>query len=330
METITIDDIFSIDTEEAFFDRVLRVFRYQYTYCDLYMQYVDATSSSVTSINELSQIPFLPIEFFKNHRIISSKEKENIVFRSSGTSGMQRAEHYVANLAIYEQSFLRGFRYFVGQPEDYAILALLPSYSEKGDSSLLYMMQCLMQKAKQPFSKFYLTNTDELVDNLKQLASIKQKTILWGVSYALLDFIETHQVYLPDLLVFETGGMKGRRKELLREELHLRLRNGFGVEKIYSEYGMTELLSQAYTYGSQRFYCPPWMRVQIRDIYNPLRLLTQKGKSGGVNVIDLANLYSCSFIATQDIGKCYEDNSFEILGRYDNSDIRGCNLLVNE
>lgn len=330
METITIDDIFSVDTEAAFSDMALRVFQYQYTYCNLYRQYVDAVSSSPLSIHTLSEIPFLPIEFFKNQRIISSKEKENIIFRSSGTGGMHRSQHYVAKPEFYVQSFMRSFRYFVGQPGDYAILALLPSYSEKGDSSLLYMMQYLLRKAIQPVSKFYLNNTNELADNLKQLAIKKQKTILWGVSYALLDFIEIHHVHFPDLIVFETGGMKGRRKELLREELHLRLRNGLGVEKIYSEYGMTELLSQAYTYGYQQFYCPPWMRIYIRDIYNPLQILTQKGKNGGVNVIDLANLYSCSFIATQDIGKSYEDNSFEILGRFDNSDTRGCNLLVND
>lgn len=330
METITVDDIFTIQSEEEFSTMALRIFRYQYAYCNLYRQYVDSVLSSPLFINSLSEIPFLPIEFFKNHRIISLKEKERIVFRSSGTSGIERAKHYVAKPEVYEQSFMLSFRYFVGKPEDYAIVALLPSYSEKGDSSLLYMMQQLMQKAKQPFSKFYLENADELVDVLKQLATIKQKTILWGVSYALLDFVETYHVYFPDLIVFETGGMKGRRKELLREELHLRLCNGFGVEKIYSEYGMTELLSQAYTYGYQRFYSPPWMRIYIRDAYNPLQLLSQNGKSGGVNVIDFANFYSCSFIATQDIGKCYDDNSFEILGRYDNSDIRGCNLLVNE
>lgn len=330
MEIINLDLIFSLSSEEAFRKTALDVFRFQYANCELYRRYVDSICPDNSSIETLEQIPFLPIDFFKTHRIVSTTKKEELVFSSSGTTGMQRSKHYVANLNLYEESFLRSFRYFVGDPEDLVILSLLPSYSEQGDSSLLYMMEKLMQKTKSPISKFYLHNTDELVVNLKHLAEQKQKTIIWGVSYALLDLIEKYNFYLPELVVFETGGMKGRRKELLREELHQRLKKGFGVEKIYSEYGMTELLSQAYTDGGNRFYSPPWMRILIRDTYDPLRLLPQHGKSGGVNVIDLANRYSCSFIATQDIGKAYEDTSFEILGRFDNSDIRGCNLLVHE
>ncbi|MDD2622138.1 MAG: acyltransferase [Bacteroidales bacterium] len=330
METLNPLHIFTISTPETFRQTTIKVFRFQYAHCDIYRQYVDAFLHDIDSVKSIEQIPFLPIEFFKTHRVVSSLKQEEVVFVSSGTSTMPTSRHYVVDLGLYEESFLRAFRLFVGNPEDFAILSLLPSYMERGNSSLLYMMQRLMQLSKHPFSKFYLHHTGELVDNLQSLAAEKHKTILWGVSYALLDMVEKHCLHLPDLIVFETGGMKGRREELLREALHQRLKEGFGIQAIYSEYGMTELLSQAYTCGHARFYCPPWMQIRIRDIYNPLHILSTYGKNGAINVIDLANLYSCSFIATSDIGKLYADHSFEVLGRMDHSDVRGCNLLVHE
>ena len=330
METLNSQSIFTITPDEVFNETAVAVFHYQYSHCELYKQYVDALVKDVYKIDTVEQIPFLPIEFFKTHRIVSTAKKEDIVFSSSGTTGIQTSKHYVADLGLYEESFFRSFRRFVGDPEDFAILSLLPSYQERGGSSLLYMMDKLMHASKHPYSKFYLEHTDELVNNLQCLANQKQKTILWGVSYALLDLIEKQSFDLPDLMVFETGGMKGKRKEMLREELHMRLKEGFGIKAVYSEYGMTELLSQAYTRGQSRFYAPPWMQIHIRDSYNPLTLHTESRKNGIINVIDLANFYSCSFIATSDIGKLYEDHSFEVLGRVDHSDIRGCNLLVNE
>lgn len=329
METLNPKSVFAIASDELFNETAMAVFHYQYAHCNLYKQYVDAFVNDINKIDAIEQIPFLPIEFFKTHRIVSTAKKEEIVFSSSGTTGMQTSKHYVADLALYEESFFRSFRHFVGNPEDFAILSLLPSYLERGSSSLLYMMDKLMQASKHPYSKFYLEHTDELLNNLQSLADQKQKTILWGVSYALLDLIEKHPLDLPDLMVFETGGMKGKRKEMLREELHMQLKAGFGIKSVYSEYGMTELLSQAYTRGQNRFYAPPWMQIRIRDSYNPLALHTEYRKNGIINIIDLANFYSCSFIATSDIGKLYEDNSFEVLGRVDHSDIRGCNLLVN-
>lgn len=329
METLNPQSIFAITSNEVFNETAMAVFHFQYIHCNLYKQYVDAFVNDINKIDTVEQIPFLPIEFFKTHRIVSTTKKEDIVFSSSGTTGMQTSKHYVTDLSLYEESFFWSFRRFVGDPEDFVILSLLPSYLERGGSSLLYMMDKLMKASNHPYSKFYLNQTDELLNNLQILANLKQKTILWGVSYALLDLIEKQSLTLPDLMVFETGGMKGKRKEILRDELHMRLKEGFGVQAVYSEYGMTELLSQAYTSGQNRFYAPPWMQIRIRDSYNPLKIHKEYRKNGIINVIDLANFYSCSFIASSDIGKLYEDKSFEVLGRVDYSDIRGCNLLVN-
>lgn len=329
METITRSDIFNISNNVDFEKLAMRIFHYQYANCEIYRQYVNRVAKDVTAIQTIRQIPFLPIDFFKHHRIVSGSFSDEIVFTSSGTTGMQCSTHHVVKVSLYQESFVKAFNSFVGNPEEFAILSLLPSYAERKGSSLLYMMEYLTQLSKHPKSGFYLYNKEDLVSNLQLLVASKQKTILWGVSYALLDLIETNTFSMPEILVFETGGMKGRRKEMLREDLHTRLKQGFGVSKIYSEYGMTELLSQAYSIGNQCFNTPPWMKVFIRDAYNPLHVFTSTGVSGGINVIDLANLYSCSFIATQDIGILHNDNSFEVLGRFDNSDIRGCNLLIH-
>ncbi|MGZ4034414.1 MAG: acyl transferase, partial [Bacteroidia bacterium] len=249
------------------------------------------------------------------------------IFTSSGTTGMIQSKHYVTDPDIYEKSYLEAFRLFYGDIEKQCVLALLPSYLERNGSSLIYMADDLIRKSKHPDSGFYLDNYDELIFKLKELESKDQKIILLGVTYALLDLIEKEKFHLKNTIVMETGGMKGKRKEMVREELHGILCEGFGLKVIHSEYGMTELLSQAYSKGNGIFNCPPWMRIIIRDTNDPFSFLPHT-KSGGINIIDLANINSCSFIATQDLGKTFPDNSFEVLGRFDNSDIRGCNLLI--
>lgn len=312
----------------------LAVFRYQAEENEVYRQYINALKVDVDTITELEQIPFLPIEFFKTYKIITgskkqeprSKSQEEVIFTSSGTTGTAQSKHYVSDISIYEKSYQKGFEHFYGNIEEYCILALLPSYLEREGSSLIYMMEDLIKKSKHPESGFYLNNYDELVLKLKQLKD--QKTILIGVTYALLDLAElSGNGDYKNLIVMETGGMKGKRREMVREELHATLCKGFGVDVIHSEYGMTELLSQAYSKGNGVFDCPPWMKILIRDTNDPFTILPHN-KTGGINVIDLANINSCSFIASQDLGRALSDNSFEVLGRFDNSDIRGCNLLV--
>jgi hypothetical protein len=273
------------------------------------------------------QIPFLPISFFKTHKIIENQAFADVIFSSSGTTGIDNSQHFVQNVKLYEESYLKGFEQYYGDINDYCILALLPNYLERQGSSLIYMVEDLIKKSNHPESGFYLYEHGQLEEKLNRLKANKQKTILIGVTYALLDFVENFPINFPELVVMETGGMKGRRKEMIREELHQTLCEGFGVSEIHSEYGMTELLSQAYSKGNGIFETLPWMKVLIRDTNDPLTFLSN-GKTGGINVIDLANINSCSFIATQDLGKIHTDNTFEVLGRFDNSDIRGCNLMV--
>ena len=278
------------------------------------------------SVNKIEDIPFLPIQFFKSHRVISKSVSEVITFTSSGTTGSITSKHRVSDLNLYEKSFLTAFELFYGHPSEFAILALLPSYIERGGSSLVYMADRLINDSHNEHSGFYLKDIDALIEKLTFLEKTNQKTILLGVSYALLDLIEKQQFKLKNTIVMETGGMKGKRKEMIKDELHSILKNGFGVDQIHSEYGMTELLSQAYSIGEGVFHTPPWMKIRTRDTEDALSFV--EGKTGGINVIDLANLYSCSFIATQDLGRIREDGSFEVLGRFDASDIRGCNLMV--
>jgi len=293
----------------------------------VYRKFCELLHTDPKNVDSLEKIPFLPIEFFKKHTILSSEDKIQKTFTSSGTTGQNTSKHHVVDLAIYEQSFNKGFHHFYGNIEDYVVLALLPSYLERDGSSLIYMAQHLIEASKHPESGFYLHNLLELKEKLISLDQSGKKVLLIGVSFALLDLVEDHQFHLQNTIVMETGGMKGRRKEMIREELHKILASGFGVSNIHSEYGMTELLSQAYSNVKGIFECPAWMKILIRDPEDALSYLTQN-KTGGINVIDLANIYSCSFIATQDLGKLNAANSIEIMGRFDNSDIRGCNLMV--
>ncbi len=316
-----------LHTEEQFNQSALQCFRFQAEHNPVYSLYLESLAFDTQSVEVFTDIPFLPIEFFKTHRVYAGDESEEIRFLSSGTTGMQPSIHYIASLAWYIKSFSRGFNIFYGPPEDYCFLALLPSYLERKHSSLVYMLDHLIKKSRFSESGFYLSDLEGLREKLEDLEASGTKTILLGVSYALLDLAANYPVHLKNTIVIETGGMKGRREELSRHELHRRLSEGFILENIHSEYGMTELLSQAYSSEKGLFKTPPWMKIRIRDPYDPFSYL-EDGRSGGINIIDLANWYSCSFIETQDLGRLHPDQSFEILGRFDNSDIRGCNLLV--
>jgi phenylacetate-coenzyme A ligase PaaK-like adenylate-forming protein len=319
--------IFSIKTEAQFNTATLEVFRYQAGACDVYSRFISGLGIDADTIERIEYIPFLPIEFFKSQQVLSSNWPVQVTFSSSGTTGQTTSRHLVTDVSWYEESFRRGFELFYGDIKQYTILALLPSYLEREGSSLIYMVEDLIKRSANPDSGFFLYNHDELYHQLKKQQQNQKPTILIGVTYALLDFIDSYQINFPQLIIMETGGMKGRRKEMIREELHAQLCAGFGVDAIHSEYGMTELLSQAYSTGDGIFNCPPWMHIITRDTNDPLTTLTD-GKAGGINVIDLANINSCSFIATQDLGRLYADGSFEVLGRFDNADIRGCNLLI--
>ena len=319
--------VFSINNGQAFNDAALQIFRHQAGNCKVYHDFISGLNIDPAGVQTIYQIPFLPVEFFKSHPVVSSNAEAEVTFTSSGTTGMITSRHLVTDVSWYTESFRAAFKLFYGDIEDYTILALLPSYLEREGSSLIYMADDLIKQSKNPDSGFYLYNHDELYHQLKKQQKAQKPTLLIGVTFALLDFVEQYTVNFPQLIVMETGGMKGRRKEMIREELHQQLCDGFGVKTIHSEYGMTELLSQAYSKGEGIFNCPPWMKIITRDPNDPLELL-QNNKAGGINIIDLANINSCSFIATQDLGKVYPDGSFEVLGRFDNSDIRGCNLLI--
>jgi len=319
--------IFDIQSGKDFEQKALQLFQYQAKNNNVYNQFLNHLKIEIDKINQIEDIPFLPIQFFKDYLITTEKPPYDTVFKSSGTTGMLRSKHYIKDLSIYKASFTNGFKYFYGDPKQYTILALLPSYVAQGNSSLVYMVDNLIQQSGKEKSGFYLNNTDKLAAVLKSLDNQGEKILLIGVSYALLDLVENHQFHLKNTIVMETGGMKGRRKEMLREELHKKLKQGFGVSDIHSEYGMTELLSQSYSKGQGIFSTPPWQRILIRDTEDPFTYLLQ-GKTGGINVIDLANRHSCAFIATQDLGKYVAPDKFEILGRFDHSDVRGCNLLI--
>lgn len=319
--------VFSISSQEQFNRVALQVFRHQAKNCTIYREFLNGLKTDVTQIELVEQIPFLPIEFFKTHQVVSSNAPVQVTFTSSGTTGMITSRHIVTDVSCYEESFRKAFDIFYGDIQSYTVLALLPSYLERSGSSLIYMAEDLIKQSNNPDSGFYLYNHDELYKQLIKQQKQHKPTLLIGVTFALLDFIEQYQINFPELIIMETGGMKGRRKEMIREELHDTLCKGFGVDNIHSEYGMTELLSQAYSKGQGIFECPPWMKIIIRDTNDPISTLPY-GKIGGINIIDLANINSCSFIATQDLGKIQPNGSFEILGRFDNSDIRGCNLLI--
>lgn len=319
--------VFAINNEQSFKETALQVFQYQAANCAIYKQFINGLKLNPANVKLVEQIPFLPVEFFKAHTVVTSNEPDEAVFTSSGTTGMITSRHHITDVSWYEESFRRAFDLFYGDIKDYTVLALLPSYLEREGSSLIYMAQDLITQSANPGSGFYLYNHQDLYNKLQQQKAAGKPTLLIGVTFALLDFVDNYQVDFPGLIVMETGGMKGRRKEMIREELHNALCAGFGVAAIHSEYGMTELLSQGYSKGEGIFNCPPWMRIITRDTNDPFTLVGA-GKTGGVNIIDLANINSCSFIATQDLGKVYANGSFEVIGRFDNSDIRGCNLLI--
>ncbi len=331
---ISDQDIFTISSQKQFEKIALKIFRFQYENNLVYQEFCDFLNTDVQKVKSLEQIPFLPIQFFKSHNVVSSTDAIQDVFTSSGTSGMITSKHLVTDTSLYEQSYRTAFSQFYGNIEDYVVLALLPSYLERSGSSLIYMVKDLIERSNNEHCGFYLNNYDELIAKLVALDNAGENVILIGVTYALLDLVEKQKFQLKNTLIMETGGMKGKRKEMIREELHEILCNGFGVQNIHSEYGMTELLSQAYSLGNGIFECPSWMQILIRDTEDALKYV-ENGKTGGINVIDLANINSCSFIATQDLGKKYshqpagrQAGSFEVLGRFDNSDIRGCNLMV--
>lgn len=340
-------NIFNIQTETDFQQKCLETFRYQYENLEVYRKFVDYLNINPSEINEVEKIPFLPIEMFKNHLVLDKNSKAEDYFQSSGTTQMNRSKHYISDFGLYEESIYKSFEQFIGKPEDYIFLGLLPSYSENPHSSLIYMVDFLIEKSGKPENGYFLYNHQELFELLQNLKD--KKVILFGVSFALLDFLDFCQSNSQtlklsnSLTIIETGGMKGRKEEMTKDELLKILQNGFGTEKIYSEYSMTELLSQAYSLGENIYETPNWMRVLVRNTEDPFSYV-ENGKTGAINIIDLANIHSCSFIATQDLGKILSNfevprfgrndnkqilnNKFQVLGRIDHSDIRGCSLLV--
>lgn len=329
MQHFSTHEIFSVKNDHEFNDVALQIFNYQAENNKVYKEYLFHLGTNIADIDQIDDIPFLPIEFFKSHKVITGNQEPVKTFYSSGTTGSDRSKHLITDISIYETSFTKSFEKHYGQIEDHCILALLPTYLDNESSSLVYMVDYLIKKSNRPDSGFYLNNLDDLASKLKKLNNNNTKVLLLGVSYALIDLAEQFPMDLSNVIIMETGGMKGKRKELTKKELHAYLSSRFQVKSIHSEYGMTELLSQAYSKENGQFTTPPWMKILIRDTYDPFNYLEQ-GKSGGINVIDLANMNSCSFIETKDLGKIHTDGTFEVLGRFDFSDIRGCNLLVAE
>ena len=319
--------VFNIQNQSDFKTCALQVFRHQFKNNAIYRSFCDLLYIHSSDVKEVEEIPFLPIQFFKSHAVLSSTQAVKETFTSSGTTGSSVSKHMVTDLSWYTKSYTKSFEYFYGPIEEYTVLGLLPNYLEREGSSLIYMVDDFIKKSNKPASGFYLNNLTELSKTLIALDKKGEKVLLIGVTFALLDLIERQQFKLQNTIIMETGGMKGRRKEMIRNELHEILCAGFGVSKIHSEYGMTELLSQGYSSGDGVFDCPPWMKILARDTEDALTMVGAN-KTGGLNVIDLANYNSCSFIATQDLGKVDNNGSFEVLGRFDHSDIRGCNLMV--
>lgn len=324
---IRIEDILNIKDQTQFAKYALEAFKYQFEKNPVYRSFCDLLYVHPSDVTTIEKIPFLPIEFFKTHAVHTQETDPTLYFTSSGTTQTAVSKHYVANIEDYIKSFTKGFSLAYGDIKEYAILALLPNYLEREGSSLVYMVDHLIKASNNEHSGFYLHDHFALSEKINRLEHQGQKTLLIGVSFALLDLLESYSFNLKNTIVMETGGMKGKRKELIREELHTILKEGFGVSTIHSEYGMTELFSQAYSQGNGSFRTPPWMKVLARDPEDPITLLPSN-KTGGLSIIDLANLHSCSFIATKDLGKVAPDGSFSVAGRFDNSDIRGCNLMV--
>lgn len=343
------NDIFDIQTEAEFQQKCLETFQYQYNNIEIYRKFVDFLNIDPDEIQDVEKIPFLPIEMFKNHTILDQNKKTGLFFQSSGTTQMNLSKHWISDEKLYQESIEKSFEQFIGKAEDYIFLGLLPSYLEKQNSSLIYMVDFLMKKSGKPENGYFLYDHEELFKVLKELSKQNKKVILFGVAFALLDFLDfaktNHQIIesSDQLIIIETGGMKGRKQEMTKDELLAIFYQGFGTDKIYSEYSMTELLSQAYSLGQNIYETPNWMRILIRNTEDPFSYL-EAGRNGAINIIDLANRHSCSFIATQDLGRTLTDseilqfgrndkktnsNQFQVLGRIDHSDIRGCSLLVS-
>ena len=341
--------IFQIKNEAEFQQKCLETFHFQYNNIEIYRKFVDYLNINPSDIKEVEKIPFLPIEMFKNHTILDQNKKTDLFFQSSGTTQMNLSKHWISDEKLYQESIEKSFEQFIGKAEDYIFLGLLPSYLEKQNSSLIYMVDFLMKKSGKPENGYFLYNHEELNKVLKELSKQNKKVILFGVAFALLDFLDfaktNHQIIesSDQLIIIETGGMKGRKQEMTKDELLAIFHQGFGTDKIYSEYSMTELLSQAYSLGQNIYETPNWMRILIRNTEDPFSYL-EAGRNGAINIIDLANRHSCSFIATQDLGRTLTDseilqfgsndkkinsNQFQVLGRIDHSDIRGCSLLVS-
>jgi len=319
--------------EAGFENLALDVFSFQSRHNPVYKSYLEVLQIVPLSVKKMEQIPFLPISFFKSREVLTTSFEPQAIFESSGTTESFKSRHILRDLSLYEKSFINGFERFYGPPKDWCILGLLPSYLERNNSSLIYMVKKLIQLSGHEQSGFYLDEFDKLFNVLNELEKQKKKTLLVGVTFALLDFAEKYSLPLQHTIIMETGGMKGRREEMVRNGVHAILKKAFHLSSVHSEYGMTELLSQAYSKGDGIFQCPLWMKVMARDEEDPLELHMSFSKnmsyvSGAINVIDLANIYSCSFIATDDIGRIYKDKSFEVLGRMDNSDLRGCSLMT--
>ena len=331
-------DIFNIKTEEDFTQACLETFRYQYQNIEVYRKFTDYLNIKPEEITQLENIPFLPIEMFKNHTVVDQNKKPQFYFQSSGTTQMNLSKHWICDAGLYEESLYKSFEQFIGKPEDFVFLGLLPNYLERQNSSLVYMVDYLMKVSNQPENGYFLYNHEDLLKQIQHLEKEQKKYIVFGVSFALLDFLDTLQQLsitnfrISNGIVIETGGMKGRKEEITKDQLLQELQTGFGTEKIYSEYSMTELLSQAYSKGNNEYETPNWMRILIRNTEDPFSYVDE-GRTGAINIIDLANKHSCAFIATQDLGRFDIDvdgkRKFQVLGRIDHSDIRGCSLLVS-
>ncbi|MDD2288095.1 MAG: acyltransferase [Bacteroidales bacterium] len=325
-----INKIFKVSSQEGFNEIALEIFRFQYKNNKVYNQWCNLVSKDIESIKKIEDIPFLPISFFRTHKVLSFDSKPSHFFKSSGTTNTQNSYHYIYDLNIYQKSFIHSYQTFLPNPNDYMFIALLPNYLSQANSSLIYMIDYFIRNSNYKESGFYKDNLPEVISLLKKNKEKGIKTILFATTYALLDLIELERLELgDDVIVFETGGMKGRRKEMIKEELYSILKEGLGVRSIASEYGMCELLSQAYSLDNGVFFTPSQMKVMVRDIHDPFTYI-QPNKVGGINVIDLANIYSCSFIATDDLGISLENGGFQIRGRMENSVIRGCNLMYEE
>jgi hypothetical protein len=323
------EEIFRVTDDRSFERMALEIFRFQAAGCPVYGEYIDLLGVDPETVDSIFNIPFMPVSFFRDHTVLTGEGPAARVFLSSGTTGVRQSRHHLKDPAIYDYSLEEGFRLFYGDPSQYAVMGLLPSYLEREGSSLIYMVNRLMQLSGNSMGGFFLNDHASLLRSVETARGAGLKVLLIGVTFALLDLAEEHPCDLSDLIIMETGGMKGRRREMIREEVHEILMKAFRVSSVHSEYGMTELLSQGWSAGGGLFTAPPWMKVLIRDSHDPADHTDQPGAAGGISVIDLANLWSCSFIATADLGRMHPGGEFEVQGRFDEADIRGCNLLVN-